>query len=227
MMTAMMIKRNISILLALFPLILFGQPINDFGTWWGIEIKKKVHKDIKISVRAEARLNENSESLKNFYIAPTIKYEPLSWFAVSFQYRFDNRYEREGQYFNFRHRIGLDLDFKYKVKRLEFGYRNRTQMYWQDEYANDIYYPVMTNRNQLNVTYKWPNLPFKTGVSSEIWIPLEIHSSIDRFRATVDQEYILKTRHHFHLRFIFQTNLDPTNKGLLEFILSTRYVFDF
>lgn len=208
-------------------MVIMGQPINDFGTWWGIEIKKKVHKDIKISLRAEARINENSTSLKNFYIQPSIKYQPLTWLSISFQYRYDNRYERNQDYFNFRHRLAFDLEFEHKIKRFEFGYRNRTQMFWQDEFDQDIFYPVMANRNQIHATYKWPNLPFKTSVSSEIWIPLELNANLSRFRLTIEQEYILHTKHHFQLRFLFQSNLEPSIDGLNEYILSTRYAFDF
>lgn len=222
-----MIKNFLVLLAALIPAVVMGQPINDFGTWWGVDIKKEVHPDIKISLRAEARLNENSESLKNFYIQPSIKYQPLTWLALSLQYRYDNRYQRNEDYFNFRHRIGFDIEFTHKIKRFELGYRNRTQMYWEDEFDKDIFYPIMANRNQINASYKWPNLPFKTALSTEIWIPLELNATVDRLRLTVEQEYILKSKHHFKLRFIFQSNLDPTIDGLNEYILSTRYAFDF
>lgn len=226
-MKQMTTKRLLILLFVLGPITLLAQPINDFGTWWGIEIKKKVHRDIKIAVCTEARLRENSSELKNFYIEPSVKYSPLNWLEIGFQYRFDNRYQREGSYFNFRHRLGLDIEFICKKKRIELGYRNRTQLYWEDEFDSDITYPIMANRNQINASYKWPNLPFKTKLNAEIWIPLELNAEINRFRVTVDQAYTLKTKHHFHLRFIYQTNLDPTIDGLHEFILSTRYVFDF
>jgi|GEM_PF-5893174 len=196
--------------------------VNDFGTWWGVEIRKKFRNGIRLSLELETRLNQNSAYLRNVYVEPGITYKPLKWLRLGLQYRFDNRYQREDSYFLQRHRISFDLQFEYTLKRFEFEYRNRTQMHWENYFDDDISYPEMSNRNLLGINYKWPQLPFRTLLNGELWIPLERDAWVDRFRLTVAQEVTFKTIHRIQLRFLFQTELnesDPTR----EFILSTRY----
>jgi len=222
----MMIKKWIIILLLASPVLLNAQVTNDFGTWWGVEVRKKFLNDFRASLRAEYRFNENSAFTKNFYIAPSIKYQPLKWLYLNLGYRFDNRYEKEERYFNFRHRISLDLGFTYEIKRIELEYRTRFQMHWEDDYNNNTNYPVMFSRNKIGVGFKWPQLPLKTSIGGELWLPIETNTDLSRFRFTASQEYKLNKKHAFQLRFIFQTELNENNI-LREFILSTRYIFSF
>lgn len=221
-----MIKRWGLILFLLFPLYSNAQVTNDFGTWWGAEVRKKFLNDFRASLLAEYRLNENSSFTRNFYIAPAIRYQPLKWLYLNLGYRFDNRYEREERYFNFRHRINFDLGFIYEIKRFELEYRTRLQMHWEDYYTSNTSYPVMFNRNRIGVSYKWPQLPFSTSVNGELWLPLEANTDVSRFRLIAAQEYKLNKKHTFQLRFIFQTDLNNT-EIVREYILSTRYIFTF
>ncbi len=206
---------------------LFGQVINDFGTWWGAEVRKTFLKDFKTGVRIETRLNENSEFVKNFYISPYFKYSPLKWLTLGLNYRFDNRYQRAEKYFSQRHRVAFDLEFTYEIKRFELGYRNRTQLQWENEYSSSIEYPLAFNRNQVSLKYKWPNLPFSTMISGELWLPMVLNTDLSKFRLVVGQEYRLKEKHRFQLRFIFQTDLNSTGEIWRDYIISTRYIFAF
>ena len=90
-MTGMMIKKSFILILFIFQGLAFAQSINDFGTWWGAEIRKTFLRDFRVSVAAEVRLNENSSLVKNFYISPAFRYQPLKWLYVGTSYRFDNR----------------------------------------------------------------------------------------------------------------------------------------
>lgn len=223
---ATMIKRTIIIGLFIIQAGIYGQAINDFGTWWGVEVRKTFLNDFRAAVQAEMRLNENSQFTKNFFIEPSIKYTPIKWLSITANYRFDNRYEKVERYFTQRHRISLDLGFSYEVKRFEFEYRNRFQMHWENYYSSNIEYPIMFSRNQIGVTYKWPQLPFSTNLSGEIWLPIESNTELSKFRLVVAQEYKLKKLHRFQLRFVFQTDLNKTDPWR-DYILSARYIIAF
>jgi len=213
-------------LLLLLPGVCFSQPIHDFGTWWGVGIRKTFARDFKASLRAEVRLDENSTMVKNFYLAPSLDYSPLKWLTLTAGYRFDNRNQQSERYFTQRHRINFDVAFLYNIKRWDLKYRTRFQMHWEDYYDNDFEYPVMFNRNQVEVAFKWPQLPFKTSISGEIWLPLVTNTELSKLRIVVAQEYRLKVRNIFQVRFIYQTDLS-TPDPLMGYILSARYIYSF
>lgn len=222
----MMIRKISIFIFFIFSGVAFGQAINDFGTWWGAEVRKTFLEDIRVSVAAEVRLNENSTFIKNFYISPAFRYQPLKWLYVGTSYRFDNRYEAVERYFNQRHRIAVDLGFIYPLKRFEFEYRTRFQMHWENYYSSKTDYPIMFSRHKLSGSYNWPQLPFNTTLSGELWLPIETNTELSKFRVTLAQEYRLKKKHRFQLRFIFQTDLSTPNPWR-DYILSARYIFAF
>lgn len=196
---------------------------NDFGTWWGVEVRKKLPHDLRISLEAEARLNENSNRLKNIYIEPSLQYKPLSWLKLSTLYRFDNRYQTKGNYFTQRHRIAFNIGFEYPIKRFEFEYRNRTQLEWENIYSAKKSYPKLENRNMIAIGYKWPNLPLRTTIDTECWIPIEVGAWLSRIRASATQEVSLGKMHKIQARFIFQSQLFRS-EPLREYIFSLKYV---
>lgn len=197
--------------------------IDDFGTWWGIDVRKSFAKDFRVGVETEIRLNENSMSVRNFYVEPYFRYAPLNWLSFTFQYRLDSRYRRQDDYFYFRQRPTLDIGFEYKLKRFTFGYRNRTQLQWADFFDQDIFYPEVYNRNQISIEYKLPNLPFYISTAGELWIPLQLNSNIDNFRSTSTFSYKINNHHRIDVRFIYQTELN-TNNPTRDYILSTKYI---
>lgn len=225
-MMATMIKKWSAICLFLLSANIYGQAIDDFGTWWGVEIRKTFLEDFRVSMRAEARLNENSGNLKNIYINPAFRYTPLKWLSVGVGYRFDNRYLQADRYFDQRHRINIDLGFTYEVKKFEFEYRTRFQMQWENYFSSKIEYPIMFSRNRIGGTYNWKQLPFSTSVSGEIWLPIVTDTELSKFRLVVAQEYKYKKKHRFQLRFIFQTDLG-TGSPWRDYIISTRYIYAF
>jgi hypothetical protein len=223
----MMIKKVLFILALCIQANLHSQKItDDFGTWWGVEVRKTFLKDFRASLQAEYRLNENSSSTKNFYIAPSLRYAPLKWLYLNLGYRFDNRYQKEDRYFTQRHRINFDIGFTYEIKRWEVEYRTRFQLIWEDYFSSKIDYPRAYNRNLLGVSFKWPQLPFTTSVSGELWLPLVVNTDLSKFRMIVCQEYKFKKHHRFQLRFVFQSDLNQTEIWR-DYILSTRYIFSF
>jgi hypothetical protein len=226
-MMVMMIKRIAFILFVLVQSSLNAQKvIDDFGTWWGAEIRKTFAKDFRASLQAEYRLNENSSFTKNFYIAPAIQYAPLKWLYLNAGYRFDNRFQKEERYFNQRHRFNFDVGFTYELKRFDFEYRTRFQMQWENYYSNKIDYPLMFSRNKLSVTFKWPQLPLSTSAAGELWLPIQDNTELSKFRFVLAQEYRVTKKHRIQLRFVFQTDLN-TQEVWREYIISTRYIFAF
>lgn len=226
----MTMKINMSIGLTLC-LILFVQSFgssqtNDFGTWWGVEVRKKLPHNIRIAMESEVRLKENSNQLKNIYITPSIQWEPWGWMKIGLQYRFDNRYNPKGDYFIQQHRLAFDIGFEYPIKRFEITYRNRTQFQWADFYSDKKTYPEMANRNQIGISYKWPNLPLRTIAEAECWIPLERNAWLSRVRTAATQEYSINKMHKLQACFIFQSQLFRSSP-LREYILSLKYVLTF
>jgi len=222
----MMIKKTIFIFVLFIQANLYSQVIDDFGTWWGAEVRKTFLNDFRASVRAEYRLNENSSSTKNFYVQGAFRYTPLKWLYLNAGYRFDNRYQRDDSYFTQRHRVNFDLGFMYEVKRFEFDYRTRFQLQWEDYYSSKIDYPICFSRNSLGVSFRWPQLPFSTSASGELWLPIQHQTDLSKFRLVIGQEYRLNKKHRFQLRFVFQTDLN-SSLVIREYIISTRYIFAF
>ncbi len=226
MMMATMIKKWTSICLFLLSANIYSQAIDDFGTWWGIEVRKTFLTDFRASFAFETRLNQNSSNVKNVFINPALRYAPLKWLYVGTGYRFDNRYQQADRYFTQRHRVNLDLGFVYEIKRFEFEYRNRFQLQWEDYYSNKVEYPLMFSRHQLAASFKWPQLPFTSSVSGELWLPVIQNTELSKFRFILCQEYRLQKLHRFQLRFVFQTDLS-TPEPIRDYIISTRYIFSF
>lgn len=218
--------RNALLLAALLlPGALLAQE-DDFGTWWGVEVRKKLPKNFRVSLQVESRLNQNSRFLKDIYIEPGVQYKPLKWLSLGLQYRFDNRYQRQEDYFLQRHRVSIDLEFSREIRRFEISFRNRVQMSWDNYYSASITYPIAYNRCQLGGAFKWPQLPLRTLLSGELWIPLEAGGVPDRFRLVAAQEVTIREAHRLQLRFLFQTDLND-HTPLRQYILSTRYVYTF
>lgn len=226
MMRMMIKQRNIFLLAFLLLPLLAGAQTNDFGTWWGVEVRKKLPKNFRVSLQVETRLNENSRYLRDVYIEPGVQYKPLKWLSLGLQYRFDNRYQRLDDYFLQRHRVSFDLEFAHAIKRFEFEFRNRVQLSWDNYYSPSITYPIAYNRCQLGGAFKWPQLPLRTLLSGELWIPLEQGGEPDRFRLVVAQEVTIRKAHKLQLRFLFQTDVND-NTPLRQYILSTRYIYTF
>jgi hypothetical protein len=223
----MMIKNKSALFTILFSVLFSFQSAAqsyDFGTWWGFEIRKKLPKNFSASFESEIRLNENSLFVRNIFIEPSVSYEVLKWLSLVVQYRFDNRYQREDDYFLQRHRISFDINISYPIKRFTLDYRNRTQIEWENYFAPDIHYPSVDNRNMIGATFKWPNLPFRTYAQNEIWIPLTSDEfNISRYRLTIGQEWAYQKIHRFQIRYLMQLPPNDASPNI-EQIISVRYI---
>ncbi len=142
--------------------------VNDYGTWMGVEVRKKFAKKFTVSLGSELRLRENGSQVKNIFFQPGITYEPWSWLEFGVSYRFDNRYRNEGNYFDQNHRINAEVKLTYAVKRFSFSYRNRFQSTWKGEGGPNSYSPVIYIRHKGSIEYKIPQVPLFASLAAEM-----------------------------------------------------------
>lgn len=138
-------------------LVLYGAfegrtQVHDFGLWTGINIEKKLNKDLSFTLREEVRTFENFSTVSNVLSQVGFSYDLHKRITVKGAYRYSMK---NGTVYNGGHRYQLDGVYTYKKKPFVFQYRVRYQKGYNDLYrVENRYSPKTQIRNRLMIKYK-------------------------------------------------------------------------
>lgn len=171
----------------------YAQNLKDAGIWTTISVEKDITNKISIGIDEEMRLRDNFSRLNLFYTNFNFNYKPIKNFKIGIAYRSIEKWQYKWQQFSFRHRLMLDLTYKYKSVNWEVAYRSRVQSELQDIYSDDKgKIPEWFWRHKFDFKYKIKNLDPYAGLelryqiadprmpeSNGIWHRLRYYAGVD------------------------------------------------
>jgi hypothetical protein len=223
----MMIKNLLSALILIVLSITGYSQNKDFGIWYGGNVSHEFLKNTEIDLGACLRTNQNASHTDQFYIDGGIGYKFNKYIAISGNYRWILKDEKNIGYFN-RYRFYGDLKLSYPVNNFKLSTRFRLQSQYKQyaEKAEDKL-PDYYCRIKAGIYYNWPFSPFNPYISAEWFYPLN-HDAVnfaDQKRFAGGIQYKINKKHALEAEFIFQREYLPkrTDSG----IISVSYNFEF
>ena len=116
--------RSIVLRLLLFPFVGLSQNSTVFQVWNEVGVGYKLDK--KQSLAFDLTTRHNAGGIQTFFPQISYKYKINKYIRPSLDYRYIGSRTDEGN-FTYRHRINTNLQFNYKIERLELGLRMRYQ----------------------------------------------------------------------------------------------------
>ena len=139
---------------------------NDFGTWAGIYLEKKLKKKITARIGQNHRLNENSTKLNNTFPEIGLSYRRNKNLKFTCNYRYILRNENKNT-----NRFNFDLSFRKKInKSIRFINRFRYQTQLNDQMISNSYL-----RNKFSNNYKLKYIPIDPYLATELYYQFKNH----------------------------------------------------
>lgn len=163
-----------------------AQP-SDIRLWAGIQLEKKIIKNLSVHLNGQARFIENGSDLGSYIGELGLSYKLNKHWEVAGYYRYiakrDWKPKREVYETEQRNRFYADLMYDHKLGKLKFENRLRYQNQFTDvtkEQANRDYL-----RNKVELSY--PNKSrFTPGISADVFYGFGLGFDVIRYRAGVD-----------------------------------------
>lgn len=115
---------------------LYAQDYPDGGLWNTFNAEYALNSRFVVQFTQELRFRENLSRLNLFYTNLGIEYKLSKNIKTAFVYRWIDKYLDDNT-FSFRHRLMLDMTYKYKVKNLNLSYRHRLQVEGRDIFTSE------------------------------------------------------------------------------------------
>jgi hypothetical protein len=130
-----------------------AQDNTNYGMWNTFSIEKELSKKASLFLDEELRLKDSYSRLNLLYTNLGVSYKPLKGLKVSLIYRCIEKYKKSDE-FSFRHRLMLDVGYKYRLSNWTFAYRSRFQSEVRDYLSDDDgKTPEWFWRNKVEVKY--------------------------------------------------------------------------
>ena len=212
----MRIIKNSIFLLLFCSLSAFAQE-NDFQTWYGLSVNKKIVKKTTVTLKSGLRLRENSSlySKQLFDVKLKRKFNKRISYAVG--YRYINRWDIALNISN-QNRFYADVYYKNKLsKRFSYAVRNR----WQTQ--GYLYGYKMTLRQKFALDYNIRKTKLAPSIATEYFLNLE--DGINKLRSTIALGYPLAKNLDFELAYRIQHEFYVNNPETL-FIFEGKLAYD-
>lgn len=121
--------------LLLFPLHLSAQ-IDDVGLWLGISVEKQITRRASISLGEQLRFENDISSIDVVLTDVGLDYSISKNFRAGIHYRFMNS-NREN-YYSKRHRIYVNLSYRYKIRFITLILRERVQQQYNNINSSEL-----------------------------------------------------------------------------------------
>lgn len=200
----------------------------DFWQWNTVSIDKSISKKFSVGFDEEVRFFRNASQLNLLYTNIGGSYKPNKFIKVSLVYRFLQKRQDDNSY-SFRHRVFLDLAFKYKVKIVSFTYRSRLQSQVRDLHSSEKgYIPENYWRSKFDFKFDLkkrysPYLSAEFRYQFANWRIKEANNQFNRGRYYAGFDYKLGTVVTFGLYYMLQWEFnlnDPERDHVLGTALS-------
>ena len=202
----MRIIKNSIFLLLFCSLSAFAQE-NDFQTWYGLTVNKKIVKKTTVTLKSGLRLRENSSLYSKQFFDVKLKRKYNKHISYSVGYRYATNWDKKLQISN-KHRIYADVNYKNKFsKRVGYSVRNR----WQTQ--GDEFAYKMTLRQKFTLDYNIRKTKLAPSIATEYFLNLE--DGINKLRSTVTLGYPLNKKLDFDLAYRIQNEFYVNNPETL------------
>lgn len=185
-----MSKKCLHPLIIILALIVHAGIVNaqeqDFQNWNNISVSKEIVNDLTASFEQELRLNNNASDIKDYITVLGAEYKINKYVKARGLYRLtvSNDIEKGS---SMEHRWYGDAMLRYKLDRINFGYRCRYQLSYEDFDVNRWHHL----RNRFSVKYDIPKSKILPYAQYEFYYSLNdpIQNNIEKTRYTFGVEY--------------------------------------
>lgn len=188
-----------------------AQPVNDACLWTTFNLEKKITSRTTGTFAHEIRLNENYTQLNQYFTNLGLEYRVTDFFKAGLIYRFTEKYQlQDGGIFSYRHRLMLDLGFRFKAGKVIFLYRNRLQAQVRDIHSGSTgNVPEWYLRGKLTLKYNLEKqyMPY---VSSELYFQITdpespaINNMFNTVRLSAGFDYKINKKNVIGLYYLFE-----------------------
>ena len=244
-------KKTVIVLMILLPI--GAQAQNDeFGTWTGVSLDKKLSKQLTLGTELELRTGNNLKNIDRWSAGISLDYRLAKWLkaGAGYTYLYDYHpeaytYQDDGDlnkrtmtYFGSRHRLNVSLTTSKDFGKLSVSLRERWQYTYRPEQANKrmdyqhsdlgYSYPVKgkaTNmwRNKLQLKYKATRL-LQPYLYGETYVG---GSGFDKLRLSLGTELKLSKQSSLNVGYVYQKVYDDDDEEGNKHVFSIGYKYKF
>ncbi len=244
-------KKTVIVLMILLPI--GAQAQNDeFGTWTGVSLDKKLSKQLTLGTELELRTGNNLKNIDRWSAGISLDYRLAKWLkaGAGYTYLYDYHpeaytYQDDGDlnkrtmtYFGSRHRLNVSLTASKDFGKLSVSLRERWQYTYRPEQANKrmdyqhsdlgYSYPVKgkaTNmwRNKLQLKYKATRL-LQPYLYGETYVG---GSGFDKLRLSLGTELKLSKQSSLNVGYVYQKVYDDDDEEGNKHVFSIGYKYKF
>mgnify|MGYP002621690300 CR=1 FL=1 len=191
--------------------------------------KSFLDKKLEAGLETEGRFR-TGEDQKQWLITPKISYEPIKYFSVGLQYRFnlehDGSEDPQNEWVN---RLSADLKGKLPAGNFKFEFRFRYCNYNEDFEKGSVNYGRKEYlRYRFEVDYKIKPIKLTPYISYE-WFQNLALKDVDRDRWTFGLKQKLNKHNKIGFEYMFQENFNNPNKikDIYKHIFAFSYSYNF
>lgn len=203
-----MSKFKLYIVLIIFPFFTNAQVVSDARLWTGISISKEFN-NLEFTLGTEYRLDENFTHTDKILGEIEAEYDFTKRFSGSIGYRYSKDNDYEDNDFDLSHRLGIGLEYEFKLKEFKLKYRTKYQIESATSDENNSTYI----RNKATLEYKIENKKkdIKPYISYEMHYQFNDVHSFNRSRLSVGTKFDLNKRNSIKLFYIYEYKFNRKN----------------
>ncbi len=244
----MLKKIFIILLFAMFSLSDVHAGDDNFGFWANVEVKKKIVKDLSVSVAGEIRSANTFDEMERWTLGADVAYRINKHLKVDLDYTFIDKYQDwrwtnkdniVSKYWSPRHRLMFSITGQVRVKRLIFSLRERYHYNYRigksvekfDQYGNQIDDEIISSksksllRSRFQIAWNIKKSGFEPYVFYELYNSLNRGCAWDKMRWAVGTDYNFSKRHAINIfYYYFKSYESGDEKGN---IIGVGYKFNF
>ena len=213
-------------LMSISILTAYSQRQPDMGMWNTISVEKVFSKNYSVSIDEEIRLRDNISRLNLLYTNFSFNYKPIKGLKIGLTYRSIQKYQGWIE-FSLRHRMMLDISYKYRMGNFVLGYRSRFQSEVKDYYSSEKgQIPEWFWRNK--VDFKYNIKKFEPYIGTEFRYQFtdprnpEWNYGWHRYRSFIGVDYNINSKNSVGIYYLIQREFNVSDPEYI-YILGLQY----
>jgi len=186
---------RLTLLLCALLFTLQSTSAQDTELWNNVEVRYKVHNDVRLDFRDGLRFNQNVSQFKTNLLELGVRYRIAKGVALRTAYRYSIATSDRGN----GQRLSAALLIKRRVNRFTLGLRSK----YQYDYRNGLNNGSMLTRNKLSVRYDKRKSPWSQVVFGEVFHPLSDISNLNEWRLGAGLGYDFNKRQSLGIKYFY------------------------